>query len=190
MKDVSATALSAQQLLLRRQSSPHLMLPAPCQAQLDLILQAGMRAPDHGGLTPWHFLIVQDEALNRLSQIFVAAATSDDADEAKLEKIKKMPFRAPMIIVISSKYKAHIKVPKQEQLLACGCCVQAMQMAAYAAGLGGVWRTGELSYHPYVKQQLGVAEIDDIVGFLYIGTLAKAQADKPNKNYLDHVSYF
>jgi nitroreductase len=176
-------------LLLKRQSNPKLKAPAPSETDLDLILQAGMRVPDHGALSPWHFTLVKEQGLQRLADIYVAAATADNADEVKLAKAAKMPFRAPLVIAVSTKFSAHPKVPKQEQLVATGCCVHAMQMAAYVLGYGAMWRTGDYSYHPTVKKQLQVSAEDEIIGFLYIGTLEKQLPYKEPKPYKDHVSY-
>lgn len=46
----------------------------------------------------------------------------------------------------------HFKVPKSEQLLAAGCAAHGILLAAYAQGVGGVWRTGELAYSPHVAK--------------------------------------
>ena len=53
--------MDAKELLLTRQSSPRLIAPAPNDEQLDFMLNAGARAPDHGALTPWEFIIGVDE---------------------------------------------------------------------------------------------------------------------------------
>ena len=47
--------MNSTELLLTRQSNPHLCEPAPAGEDLHNILSAGMRVPDHGGLMPWHF---------------------------------------------------------------------------------------------------------------------------------------
>lgn len=180
--------MNSLELLLNRQSNPHLCEPAPKEDDLHHILSAGMRVPDHGGLMPWHFTIVQGEGLNKLSEYFVNAVKMQTDDEAKLEKTKNMPFRAPLIIVVSTKYQEH-KVPKQEQLVAAGCTVHAMQMMAYSLGFGAVWRTGELSYNNSVKYALNIDLQDDVVGFLYVGAEKKSRPLKPAKSYENHVTY-
>ncbi len=43
--------------------------PAPVGEQLENILRAGMRAPDHGTLQPWHFFIIEGEGRGRFSQL-------------------------------------------------------------------------------------------------------------------------
>jgi nitroreductase len=101
-----------------------------------------------------------------------------------------MPFRAPMIIVVSTEFVDHGKVPKQEQLIAAGCGAHAMQMAAVALGYGAMWRTGELAYNAKVKQGLAIKEHDEIVGFLYIGTHGKEQVLKASKSFDNKVSYW
>ena len=179
--------IDSLELLLTRQSNACLTEPAPSKNDLDLILKAGMRVPDHGRLMPWHFLIVTDQGLQKLGDIF--AQTVDQSDEIKLTKIRNKPFRAPLIIVISTVYKSHEKVPKQEQLITAGCCAHAMQMAAFSLGYGAMWRTGSLAYHPEVKKGLSINPQEDIVGFLYLGTQSKALYAKATKFYPDKVSY-
>ena len=175
------------ELLLQRQSNPLVTSPGPDEQTLDQILAAGMRVPDHACLQPWHFTVITGDGLQRLSDLLVA---SSNKQTANIEKISKMPFRAPMIIVISSRFTQHEKVPKQEQLISVGCSAHAMQMAAYSLGYGAMWRTGELAYTEQVKQGLGISEQDEIVGFLYIGTACKEQGLKSSKRFENKVSYW
>ncbi|MGQ7114875.1 nitroreductase family protein, partial [Escherichia sp. TWPC-MK] len=35
--------------------------PAPTGEQLQNILRAGMRAPDHKSMQPWHFFVIEGE---------------------------------------------------------------------------------------------------------------------------------
>jgi len=197
--------MNAIELLLQRQSTALLMSPAPSDADLSTLLSAGMRVPDHGGLKAFHFHVITGQGLQKLSDLYVDAITKDlsikaelikpelldeEVVNAKVAKTAKMPFRSPMIIVISTNYVEHNKVPKQEQLVTAGCCAHAMQMAAYALGYGAMWRTGDLAYNAIVKEGLGLEEGNDIAGFLYIGTPTKIDNAKPVKNYQDNVTYW
>jgi nitroreductase len=202
--------MTAIELLLQRQSTPLLTTPAPDAPDLDNILSAGMRVPDHACLKPWHFTVIQNEGLQRLSNLYVEALHCDaknqvglqesqidmnDAEiksnvENKIAKTKKMPFRAPMIIVISTQYHEHSKVPKSEQLIAAGCASHAMQMAAVALGYGAMWRTGDFAYNAFVKKGLDIGEGNDIVGFLYLGTASKELPLKPVRDYKEKVTYW
>jgi len=190
--------MTAIELLLQRQSNPLLTAPAPDAPDIDNILSAGMRVPDHACLKPWQFTVIQNNGLQRLSDLFVKAVNAanktgliEESDlEKKIAKTMKMPFRAPMIIVISTHYQEHDKVPKSEQLIAAGCASHAMQMAAYSLGYGAMWRTGELAYNNIVKAGLDIAEENEIVGFLYIGTASKTLPLKPVRHYKDNVNYW
>ncbi|WP_019028119.1 nitroreductase family protein [Colwellia piezophila] len=197
--------MNAIELLLQRQSTPLLTEPAPSEADLTTLLAAGMRVPDHGGLKPWHFHVITGNGLQRLSELYVEATTiemainagliegtsiDEHASNEKMAKVAKMPFRAPMIIVISTHYVEHNKVPEQEQLIAAGCAAQAMQMAAFSLGYGAMWRTGNLAYNETVKQGLDITEGNEIAGFLYIGTPKKELNVKPAKDNQDKVTYW
>lgn len=182
--------MNVLEFLHTRQSNPHLQGNAPDSDVIDNILKAGMRVPDHAGLTPWRFTVIKGEGLTKLSKAFKSATISDNGDEAKIEKASKMPFRAPLIIVVSTKFHQHLKVPKQEQLIAAGCAAHAIQMASTSLGLGAMWRTGEMSYHPLVKERLGIELHEEIVGFIYIGDKAKELPMKTCRELGDYVSHF
>lgn len=167
--------MEAIELLHNRVSCPALFEPGPTQEQLDVMFQAALRAPDHGSIRPWRFLTISGDEREQLGSLFLKAALQDDsalADE-KQAKTKNMPLRAPMMIVVIATNQTHPKVPVLEQEISAGCAAQNVLHAAYAQGLGAMWRTGTMAYHPLVKQGLGVAEHETIVGYIYLGTAKK-----------------
>jgi len=129
-----------------------------------------MRAPDHGALKPWRFIVAENDGLERFSQLLQAAARQDNLDEATLEKAKNAPFRAPMIITVVAHCDETSKVPHWEQVVSAGCAVQAMQMAALVQGFNGIWRSGAWTEHALVREAFNCRPQDVIVGFLYLGT--------------------
>ena len=56
--------------LIRRRRSIRKFIDKPVEKEkLDLLLEAGLRAPSSRGISPWHFIVVTDrEMLTRLSQ--------------------------------------------------------------------------------------------------------------------------
>lgn len=181
--------MDALDLLLNRRSIAKLSAPAPEGQALENIIRAGLRAPDHAGLTPWRFVISQGEGLNKLSDILVKAAQADDSDEAVIEKVKNAPFRAPMVITVIAKVTEHEKVPAFEQHLSAGCAVQAMQMAAVAQGFQAFWRSGKWMFHEQVHQAFGLKGEDEIVGFLYLGTPGCTPMKVPERDLSQFVEY-
>ncbi len=162
--------MDALELLVNRRSASRLAEPAPAGEQLENILRAGMRAPDHGTLQPWHFFIIEGEGRERFSALLEQGAVAAEQDEKAIEKARNAPFRAPMIIAVVAKCQPHHKVPKWEQEMSAGCAVMAMQMAAVAQGYNGIWRSGPLTDSPVVREGLACGADDKIVGFLYLGT--------------------
>lgn len=181
--------MDAIELLLTRQSTPRLIAPAPDASQLKIILDAAIRVPDHGALAPWEFIIATDQGLNTLADIFVEAAKASGADEDFVNKAKGMPMRAPMVITVVAKTQQHPKVPVLEQQIAAGCATMAMQQAAFALGIGAVWRTGDFAFDANVNAALGLELHDQIVGFLYVGTPAVVTPQKPQKDGSQYVRY-
>ncbi|MGL4207566.1 MAG: NAD(P)H nitroreductase [Aeromonadaceae bacterium] len=164
--------MEALTLLLERNSMAQLQAPGPDERQLEVILQAGLRAPDHGGLHPWCFLLAQGEGRVRLGQHLAAAARRHGESPDAIEKAANAPLRAPLVITVVAKTQHHPKVPVLEQQLSAGCAVMAMQLAAQAQGLGGIWRSGWAMFDRGLHHDLGLGEEEQIVGFLYLGTPA------------------
>lgn len=163
--------MEALDALLNRVSAARLVGPAPSQAQRDNLFRAALRAPDHGQLRPWRFLTVEGEARERLGELFAEALRAKQAEPRPeaLDKARAMPLRAPLLVVAIARVQDHPKIPRDEQLLAAGCAAHGILQAAFAQGLGAIWRTGEFSHDRHVARGLGLAEDERVVGFLYLG---------------------
>ena len=171
--------------ICERCSVPKLMAPAPTQEQLQQMLRCAVRAPDHGRLRPWRFVVLAGDALVALGNVF--AETQPEADPIKTERLKAMPLRAPMIIVaIACVDHHHKKVPAWEQVVTVGIATQHIQLAAWELGYGAMWRTGEMVDESLVKQHLNLSENEQIVAFLYLGT-PESMPSNPNNATLEGI---
>ncbi|WP_284884779.1 NAD(P)H nitroreductase [Citrobacter portucalensis] len=162
--------MDALELLITRRSASRLVEPVPTGEQLQNILRAGMRAPDHKTLQPWQFFVIEGEGRERFSAVLEKGAIAAGSDEKAQEKARSAPFRAPLIITVVAKCEENDKVPLWEQEMSAGCAVMAMQMAAIAQGFGGIWRSGALTESAVVREAFDCRPQDKIVGFLYLGT--------------------
>ena len=156
--------------LKSRVSSPRLTGAIPADLICDMILAAG-RAPDHAQLKPYRFLNISGAGLDALGDLMVSARLESEPglEADAIEKLRKKPHRAPMIIVGIASPQSHPKVPEVEQLLTAGIALQNMSSMASARGYGAMWRTGSLAYHPSIHRGLGLEPHEQIVGFLYVG---------------------
>jgi len=158
--------------LLQRYSARVLQEPAPDDAALSLMFQSAIRAPDHGRLRPWRFIVIKSEDRARFGELLadhLRRAKGSVSDEA-LERERAKAFRAPLIVVVAAKVAADAKIPVIEQTLSAGAAAQNILHAAVALGFNGVWKTGGAAYDDQVKAALGLEPKDAIVGFLYMGT--------------------
>lgn len=160
--------------LKSRGSTPWRVLgePGPSEDEIQELLMAAVTAPDHGAIRPWRFIVVRGDAREAMAEVFTRALLNrqPDAPEATIEKDRDRMRRVPLLIVAAASLKEHPKVPPSEQLISTGLAAQAILLAAQAKGYGGVILTGEHAYDATVKAALGLADKDQIVAFVYIGT--------------------
>ena len=183
--------MSAIDTLLNRNSHARLVDPGPDAAELNTILQAALRAPDHGRLRPWRFVVVAGDRRQALGDVFVRSLQLKGVDDpAKLEKAANAPLRAPLIIAGLLHAVAHPKIAREEQAHAVAAALSAAQLAAEALGIGSMWRTGGYATDPSVIESLGGAVDDQVIGFLYLGTREGPQKLCPAEPLDTFVSYF
>ncbi|WP_371269459.1 nitroreductase [Variovorax sp. OK202] len=160
-------------LLLERHSPWPLTEPAPSAQELDLVFQAALRAPDHGQLQPWRFVVIRGDARLALGNVFAQAAQlRDPLDDG--ERFRGKAMAAPVLIAICARVQAPHKVPESEQVLAVGAAAMNMLNALHLLGYGGFWATGLNSYDRHVQKALGLQDADRLLGFLYAGTPKEA----------------
>ena len=174
--------MDAVEALMGRVSPAQLIEPGPDAVQLETLLAVAARAPDHGRMQPWRFLIIEGEARVRLGELMAQSLQrrEPDAPAGKLDAERKKPMRAPLVLVVAAAVKENPKVPDIEQIVAAGAAAQNILVAAHALGLGGFWRTGANAYDPQVKRALGFTDQDAIVGFIYLGSVGLAGKAAPS----------
>ena len=119
------------------------------KAELDTIIHAGLRAPSAGNRQPWHFTVVQDEALAKL----VLSQTTE----------------GNVLIVISGAGDGRTNGPV---ILDCALATQSIYLAAQALGLGSRIYTNPIeNINTRLKEQLELPENFSAVAVVRIGRL-------------------
>jgi nitroreductase len=182
--------MQAIDALLTRRSARALTEPAPDDAALELVFACAVRAPDHGRLRPWRFVIVRGTGRERFGELLAEHLRRTHpqigADSLQRERLKA--FRAPLIVVVAARCNAEMKkVPVIEQTLSAGAAAHAMMLAAHALGFNSMWKTGEAAYDAAVKSGLGLEPTDAVVGFLYIGTETGERTPAPRPQWRELV---
>ncbi len=161
--------------LNERISTPALQLgePGPNAEQLDRLLSAAVRVPDHGKMVPWRLLLVRGDERAKLGEALAKLHAEIDLDvsPSKLEKDRARLAASPLMIVVIAVVDEHNKkVPAQEQILSAGCVAYNLLIGAQALGLAGQWLTGWAAYEPKALALYGLKDNERIVGFIHIGT--------------------
>jgi nitroreductase len=165
---VAPSAETLRFLALRRSASAlTLEAPGPSAAQVDDLIRIAARAPDHGKLAPWRFILLdtEDKAVFAARLEAIASAREDKVLVAKLGKLK-VP---PLAIVVVSQPKPGA-IPEWEQILSAGAVCAHLLDAALAQGFGANWITDWYSYDPDATALLGLAPHERVAGVILIGT--------------------
>jgi nitroreductase len=157
------------------------------------MLACAVRAPDHGRLRPWRFVVVREAERARFGELLAEhlKRTQPQASAQAVERERDKALRAPLIIVVAARVNPAIsKIPEIEQTLSAGAAAQNIMLAAFALGFNVMWKTGGAAYDAAVKRALGLEPTDAIVGFLYVGTEAPPVALPAAGEWRDLVQVF
>jgi len=167
-------------LLSRRSGSAKAMKePGPSKKQLAQILQAGSRAPDHGKLFPWRFIVFEGKGRERAGDILAEVMKAEGERDKQVEEERARFLRAPVVIGVVSAAREQHKIPVWEQELSAGAVCQNILVAAIALGFVANWLSEWYAYHPVVKDRLGLKPGERIAGFIYIGTAKDDLEERP-----------
>ena len=101
------------------------------------MVEAALRAPDHGRLQPWRFIAVAGDARAKLGEVFAAAfaARTPGATTAQLDRERAKPLRAPLVLAVAAGIApAHPSVRVIDQQLAAGAAAMNLLNAAHMLG--------------------------------------------------------
>jgi nitroreductase len=178
-------------LLSRRSGSAKTMAaPGPSKKQVAQMLKAGARAPDHGKLFPWRFIVFEGKGRDRAGDIIAEAAKADGERDRQVEEERRRFLRAPLVIGVISSAREQHKIPVWEQELSAGAVCQNILIAAHALGFVAQWVSEWYAYHPIVKHGLGLKSGERVAGFIYIGTATEKLEERARPDMQAIVSRF
>lgn len=149
--------------------------PVP-QEMIEEILESAVHAPNHRITEPWRFHVFVGKGRGELARARAETArllaeTEGEDEEltaGRVSRERKKAFRAPVVIAVICE-AGRDEVESLENYAACAAAVQNMQLTAHALGLGAIWRTGPVAYHPHMREFFGLERGDSIVAYLYVG---------------------
>lgn len=195
MQKINSRASTLDLLLTRRSVvAANIISPGPSDEQLQQIIAAGIRVPDHGKICPWRIQVIgatgREQLVELQTRVFNRERTEDSPK--KLELLNKITLNSPRLLIVTSKPNMDKlgKVPLLEQQLSGGAVCQNILIAAHAMGYVAQWLTNWPAYHPEIKALLGHAEDSDILGFIHIGSVSAQPMDRDRPDYQTVVSHW
>jgi len=170
------------------------MSPDPInEKDLNSILQAGIRVPDHGALSPWKLKVIQGKALKKIDQdvIFPQFLKNNlEANDVAKEIESKRLQRAGAVIVVLSTPIEHPSIPSWEMQLSSGAVCMNLLSCAQSMGYAAQWLTEWYSYDDSVLSYLGgIVGTDRISGFIYIGHKIDEPKERKRPDPTTIISY-
>jgi nitroreductase len=160
-----------QQLLGRHSLGPRWMVaPGPDAAELELAVQAALRAPNHGRLQPWRLVTISSAQRPALAALFERFARDDGKSEEEVAAERERAFNGPVLVAWVARIDDSVdKVPAHEQWICVGAAMGNFMNAVHALGYGAKILSGRKCQHPALVQAF-CAEGEQLVGFTCIGT--------------------
>ncbi len=179
--------------LTARRSCPLKMMgdDGPSKEELDEILKAASRIPDHGKLFPWYFVALQgkerEDAGKLLSDAYKTVELN--ASPAKLELEGERFLRAPTVVFVISRARPG-KHPYAEQFLSAGALCYNLCLAANAKGYGTNWLSEWYSTNVAFKTAFGLDDRDHIAGVIYMGNVLEQPEERPRPDIAHLTTYW
>ena len=160
----------------RSASAMSLVAPAPSEAELEILLRLAARAPDHGKLAPWRFVVLKGEAKATFVRgLETIAQGRPDAAKA-MAKLGKLRV-PPLSVAVISRYTPG-EIPEWEQRLSAGAVCTLLIIAAQAMGYGANWITDWYAYDEAAGRLLGLQPGELVAGFVHLGTPSEAPLER------------
>jgi len=169
-------------MVLRQQTGPrHLAAPGPSPELLRRLFAGVAAAPDHGQLRPWRFVVIGEAARAQLGEVFAAALLERDPSASAEEQAtaREKAQRAPTLILAVADLRHHDpKVSEAERLVSLGCAIQNLLLGAVAHGFAAGLSSGRALGSQRLRYAYGIAEGEQAVCFISIGTAARVRPSK------------
>lgn len=176
-------AQSVIDFLLTRNSAPipDLKAPAPTDSEIETILTAASRVPDHGRLAPWRFILYRGDARAQVGEKLAELAESREGPLTEGRRNQELTrfSRAPLVIGVISSPKESPKIPHWEMFLSAGAAAMNLVLAANALGYGTNWITNWYSDVEEGRAILGLVPHERVVGFVHIGSYEGTAPERP-----------
>lgn len=169
---------------IARRASVRVFRPDPVPADAVLrLLEAAVRAPNHKLTEPWRFVVVTGEGRRRFAELRRGHRAQRFPDPtapeavAAIDKTYREHLDTPAFIFVLQELSEDA-VRREEDYASVMMAVQNLMLAAEAEGLGTYLKTGGIMNDPQVRELVGAAATQRIVGIISAGYPAETTAPR------------
>ncbi len=129
----------------------YLESPGPNAAQWAQAAALALRAPDHGGLRPFRFVVVGDAERPVLGELFAAGAQQRGQAPDEIERARARAYNGPGLVALVARVRDDVPdVPPHEQWLCVGAALMNFMNALHLMGFGAKALSGASVSDPAV----------------------------------------
>ena len=155
----------------RRSVFPASYIQKPISDELILqILETANYAPTHKLTEPWRFVVMKDEAKQRLGaelgRLYKEGVPAEKFMQKKYDSFGEKTDQAACILAINIQFHPD-KLPAWEEIAATACAVQNIALTAEALNIGAYWSSPPMI--DGLGEFLGLAENEKCYGLFYMG---------------------
>ncbi len=160
---------------------------------LEIIINAGIRVPDHGALNPWKIKIIKNNKLKIVDEEVILSEFKKENPDASSESIEiesKRLQRASVVLAVLYTPVEHPRIPNWEMILSSGAVCMNLVSCAQSLGYAAQWLTEWYSYNKRMLEFLGGRPgIDRVSGFIYIGHKSEEPKERRRPDPQKVISY-
>ena len=125
-------------LALRYSVGPKVLAsPGPTPEQWARTAEVALRAPDHGGLRPFRFVVVGDSQRAELAELFARGALQRGQGAEEVKRARARAFNGPGLVALVARVRDDVPdVPAHEQWMCVGAALMNAMNALHLMGFG------------------------------------------------------
>lgn len=161
--------------------------------KVEQLLKAATYAPNDRLREPWHFYVLQEEALKRYEQVATEYLQERFPTKPNLvESSLKVIQTTSTVIIVTADIVDGDEDATKDNLFAVCSAIMSMWLAADELGLGFVWRTRGvgLVHDKRLHNFIGAQPNQQVVGTIFLGYPAETPVDeKKRTNYKNKTTW-
>ena len=154
----------------------HSFIPneGPSKQELESCLELCLLAPNHKMTFPWKIIRASGELRQKIADVTADYKARSGGNEQECEVSRQRSLSAKELVIFVHKKNPEDTFREREDYATLCCSIQLLALSLRDLGYGYKWSTGKVSRAPEVSGLLGVKDLEEVIGFVWVGKEGKA----------------